>query len=83
MIRQSTLIVFVKDDTKARMKVDLILLLDKFGYPPVTMNDVYMEVLDQAENFKKYAEKLMSNSKIERATIREGMSSNVGSSLFV
>lgn len=52
------------------MKVDLILLLDKFGYPPVTMDDVYKEVLEQAENFKKYAEKLMSSSKLERANIR-------------
>ena len=47
---------FVKDDIKASMKVDLILLLDEFGYPPVTMDDVYKEVLEQAENFKKYAE---------------------------
>ena len=36
-------------------KVDLILLLDEFGYPPVTIDDVYKEVLEQAENFKKYA----------------------------
>ena len=25
-------------------------------YPPVTIDDVYKEVLEQAENFKKYAE---------------------------
>jgi type I restriction enzyme R subunit len=35
--------------------VDLILLLDEFDYPPVTIDDVYKEVLEQAENFKKYA----------------------------
>ena len=35
--------------------MDLILLLDEFGYPPVTIDDVYKEVLEQAENFKKYA----------------------------
>ena len=30
-------------------------LLDEYGYPPVTLDDVYKEVLEQAENFKKYA----------------------------
>ena len=43
-----------RDDIKANLKVDLILLLDEFGYPPVTIDDVYKEVLEQAENFKKY-----------------------------
>ena len=41
---------------KANLQVDLILLLDEFGYPPVTIDDVYKEVLEQAENFKKYAD---------------------------
>ena len=44
-----------REDIKATLQVDLILLLDKFGYPPVTIDDVYKEVLEQAENFKKYA----------------------------
>lgn len=44
-----------RDDIKANLQVDLILLLDEFGYPPVTIDDVYKEVLEQAENFKKYA----------------------------
>ena len=42
--------------TKGNLQVDLILLLDEFGYPPVTIDDVYKEVLEQAENFKKYAQ---------------------------
>lgn len=42
-------------DIKANLQVDLILLLDEYGYPPVTLDDVYKEVLEQAENFKKYA----------------------------
>ena len=42
------------DDIKADLQVDLILVLDEFGYPPVTNDDVYKEVLEQAENFKKY-----------------------------
>ena len=44
-----------REDIKATLQVDLILLLDEFGYPPVTIDDVYKEVLEQAENFKKYA----------------------------
>lgn len=44
-----------REDIKATLQVDLILLLDEFDYPPVTIDDVYKEVLDQAENFKKYA----------------------------
>ena len=44
-----------REDIKASLQVDLIILLDKYGYPPVTIDDVYKEVLEQAENFKKYA----------------------------
>lgn len=44
-----------REDIKANLQVDLILLLDEFDYPPVTLDDVYKEVLEQAENFKKYA----------------------------
>ncbi len=43
-----------REDIKATLQVDLILLLDEFDYPPVTIDDVYKEVLEQAENFKKY-----------------------------
>ena len=44
-----------REDIKATLQVDLIILLDQYGYPPVTIDDVYKEVLEQAENFKKYA----------------------------
>lgn len=44
-----------REDIKATLQVDLILLLDEFHYPPVTRDDVYEDVLEQAENFKKYA----------------------------
>lgn len=44
-----------REDIKATLQVDLIILLDEFGYPPVTIDEVYKEVLEQAENFKKYA----------------------------
>ena len=43
-----------REDIKANLQVDLIVLLDEYGYPPVTIDDVYKEVLEQAENFKKY-----------------------------
>ena len=42
------------DDIKAELKVDLILLLGKHGYPPVDHDEVYKEIFEQAENFKKY-----------------------------
>ena len=44
-----------REDIKASLQVDLIVLLDKYGYPPVTIDDVYKEVLEQAEDFKKYS----------------------------
>ena len=43
-----------KDDIKAELEVDLIKLLDKNGYPPEYNKEVYKEVFEQAENFKKY-----------------------------
>ncbi|MEX2474504.1 type I restriction endonuclease subunit R [Marinobacter sp.] len=43
-----------RDDIKAELKVDLILLLGKHGYPPVDRDEVYKEIFEQAENFKQY-----------------------------
>ena len=43
-----------REDIKANLQVDLILLMDEFDYPPVTLDEVYKEVLEQAEKFKKY-----------------------------
>jgi type I restriction enzyme R subunit len=43
-----------RDDIKAELKMDLIKLLAKFGYPPITKDEVYKEILEQAENFKKF-----------------------------
>ena len=42
------------DRRLCRNVIFIILLLDEFVYPPVTIDDVYQEVLEQAENFKKY-----------------------------
>ena len=43
-----------REDIKAELKVDLIMLLAEKGYPPITHDDVYTEIFEQAQNFKKY-----------------------------
>lgn len=45
-------------DIKAELKVDLILVLADHGYPPVDRDEVYKEIYEQAENFKKYRARL-------------------------
>lgn len=44
-----------RDDIKAELKVDLILVLADNGYPPVPKDEVFKEIFEQAENFKKYS----------------------------
>ena len=44
-----------RDDIKAELKVALILVLAKFGYPPISRDEVYKEIFEQAENFKRHA----------------------------
>ena len=44
-----------RNDIKAELKVDLILILAAHGYPPVTRDEVFKEIFEQAENFKKYS----------------------------
>ncbi len=43
-----------RDDIKASLKVGLIILLDEYGYPPVERDEVYGDIFEQAENFKKH-----------------------------
>ncbi|MFP7335196.1 type I restriction endonuclease subunit R [Shouchella clausii] len=43
-----------RDDIKAELKVDLILTLAENGYPPVPKDEIFKEIFEQAENFKKY-----------------------------
>ena len=43
-----------RDDIKADLKVDLIILLAENDYPPITKDEVFKEIFEQAENFKKY-----------------------------
>ena len=42
-----------REDIKSALKVGLILLLDEYNYPPVEQDEVYVEIFEQAENFKK------------------------------
>ena len=46
-----------REDIKAELKVNIILKLAEYKYPPVTQDEVYKEVLEQAENFRKYSER--------------------------
>ena len=45
-----------KSDIRASLQSDIIRLLNRNGYPPMTFEDVYAKVLAQVENFKKYDE---------------------------
>ena len=51
-----------RTDIKAELQMDLILILAEHGYPPVPQDDVFKEIFEQAENFKKY-EKAESEEK--------------------
>ncbi|WP_455110512.1 type I restriction endonuclease subunit R [Porphyromonas sp.] len=42
-----------RGDIKDSLKMDLIILLEEHGYPPVTNDAVFKEILEQAENFKR------------------------------
>lgn len=43
-----------RDDIKAELQFDLMVLLDEWGYPPVDSKEVYKEIFEQAENFKRH-----------------------------
>lgn len=45
-----------REDIKAELKVDLILILAEHGYPPVPRDEVFQQIFEQAENFKKYSD---------------------------
>ncbi|MGR3982043.1 type I restriction endonuclease subunit R [Pseudoalteromonas sp. 1181_04] len=41
-----------RDDIKSSLKVELILILAKFKYPPISRDEVYKEIFEQAQNVK-------------------------------
>jgi len=43
-----------RDDIKAELKVGLILTLAEYDYPPEPKDEVFNEIFEQAETFKKY-----------------------------
>lgn len=45
-----------RDDIKNQLNMDLTVLLYKNGYPPEWDEEVFEKVMEQAENFKKYAD---------------------------
>lgn len=54
-----------RDDIKAELKVELIILLAKHGYPPVDRDEVYKEIFEQAENYKKYSRQVTDNESLK------------------
>jgi len=50
-----------RDDIKAEMKVSIILTLAKEKYPPYTKDEVFKEIFEQAENFKKNRMEISTN----------------------
>jgi type I restriction enzyme R subunit len=59
-----------RSDIKAELQMDLILILAEHGYPPVPQDDVFKEIFEQAENFKKYekAENEENSTDVEELT---------------
>jgi len=43
-----------RHDIKAKLSMELTVLLHDNGYPPTWDDDVFARVLEQAENFKKW-----------------------------
>lgn len=41
-----------REDIKSSLKVELILILAKFKYPPISRDEVYKEIFEQAQNVK-------------------------------
>ncbi len=42
---------FNRQDIKSSIKVELIILLDKYGYPPIERDEICKEIYEQAESF--------------------------------
>ena len=53
-----------RSDIKAELQMDLILILAEHGYPPVPQDEVFKEIFEQAENFKKYEEEADSVDRV-------------------
>ena len=58
-----------RSDIKAELQMDLILILAEHGYPPVPQDEVFKEIFEQAENFKKYEQADDEESEIKAPVI--------------
>lgn len=47
-----------RDDIKAELQMNIIILLSQAGYPPIIHDEVFKEILEQAENFKRHAQSI-------------------------
>ncbi len=47
-----------RDDIKAELQMNIIILLSQAGYPPIIHDEVFKEILEQAENFKRFNPRL-------------------------
>lgn len=45
-----------RTDLKAALKMNVIVLLARAGYPPTIRDEVFKEILEQAENFKRHSQ---------------------------
>ena len=55
-----------REDIKASMKVAIIITLAKEHYPPYTKDEVFKEIFEQAENFKRHRIKRKTQYNISR-----------------
>ncbi|MBB4825013.1 type I restriction enzyme R subunit [Sporosarcina luteola] len=62
----------VRDDIKNKLNMDLTILLYKNGYPPEWDDEIFKQVMEQAENFKKHTviEESESQNIVKRTTQR-------------
>lgn len=44
-----------RDDIKAELQMNIIILLSQAGYPPIIHDEVFKEILEQADNFKRHS----------------------------
>ena len=60
-----------RDDIKNQLNMDLTILLYQNGYPPEWDEEVFEKVMEQAENFKKYAD--VSSDSADDKTVRKAV----------
>jgi type I restriction enzyme R subunit len=56
-----------RDDIKAELKVDLIVLLDEHNYHPVDRNEVYSAIFRQVENLSKHQTKASASTQAQQS----------------